>query len=317
MPTEFRRFADDLRSRSALRCVVLNGSVSNSVMTSVLSGSLPMPREGTSMKRLRILAATITAIALLTLSGKNEAGAQPAALNDSADPSAPQPPSSSLVLPKSAVVGALVGVAESGNVVAMNLLGVLYTTGTEVPRDTAMALYWFQKAIDGGSADAMDNLGTMYFFGIGLSRDPVNALRWFQRSAAHGNVHSIYSVAVMAEKGLGTERNLPLANAMYRRAAESGFTPAMVRVSEDCVRGSGRKRDLVEAYAWLQVAVQSGLPEELQIAAFASMADLERRLGPQRRDEARERATYIVALVKTRALSPERKPSTGTRLSTL
>jgi TPR repeat protein len=180
-----------------------------------------------------------------------------------------------------------------------------------------MALYWFQKAIDGGSADAMDNLGTMYFFGIGLSRDPFNALRWFQRSAAHGNVHSIYSLAVMAEKGFGTARNLPLAQAMYRRAAESGFTPAMVRVSEDYVRGSGGKRDLVEAYAWLQVALQSGLPEELQIAAFASMEDLEGRLGAERRDQARERATRIVALVKTRALPTERKPSTGMQLSSL
>ncbi|HUH94548.1 MAG TPA: tetratricopeptide repeat protein [Casimicrobiaceae bacterium] len=197
----------------------------------------------------------------------------------------------------------------------MNLLGVLYTTGTQVPRDTTMALYWFQKAIDGGSADAMDNLGTMYFFGIGLSRDPVNALRWFQRSAVHGNVHSTYSVAVMAEKGLGTERNLPLAQTMYRRAAESGFTPA--RISEGYVGGSGGKRDLVEAYAWLQVAMQSGLPEELQIAAFASMEDLERRLVPQRRDDARVRAARIVALLKRRALPAEPKAAAATHLSSL
>jgi TPR repeat protein len=131
---------------------------------------------------------------------------------------------------------------------------------------------------DGGSADAMDNLATMYLFGIGLSRDPVNALRWYVRSAARGNVHSIYSVAVMAEKGLGTSRNVQLARAMYRRAAESGFTPAMIRVSEDYARGSGGKRDLIEAYAWLQVALQSGLPEELQIAALASMEEFEARL---------------------------------------
>jgi TPR repeat protein len=180
-----------------------------------------------------------------------------------------------------------------------------------------MALYWFQKAIDGGSADAMDNVATMYLFGIGLSRDPVNALRMYERSAARGNLHSIYSVAVMAEKGLGTARNLPLARAMYRRAAESGYTPAMVRVSEDYARGSGAKRDLVEAYAWLQVALQSGLPEHLQIAAFASMEDLEERLGPQRRDDARVHATRIIALVKTRALAGERKVPTTMQSSTL
>jgi TPR repeat protein len=268
------------------------------------------------MRRLRILAATLAAIAVVTLS-ENEAAAQPAASNDNTDRSAPQPPSITLVLPKPTTVETLVGVAESGNVDAMNLLGVLYTTGTQVPRDTTMALYWFQKAIDGGSADAMCNLATMYLVGIGLSRDPVNALRWFARSAARGNVRASYSVAVMAEKGLGTGRNLPLARAMYRRAAESGFTPAMVRISEDYARGWGTRRDLVEAYAWLQVALQSGLPEELQIAAFASMNELEARLAPERRDQARERATGIIALVKKRAFPAGPKAPAAMHLSSL
>jgi len=268
------------------------------------------------MRSIRILAATLAAIALFTLS-ENDARAQPQASNDSAEASAPQPPSIILGLPKATAVETLVRVAESGNVDAMNLLGVLYTTGSAVPRDTTMALYWFQKAIDGGSADAMDNLATMYLVGIGLSRDPVNALRWFERSAARGNAHASYSVAVMAEKGLGTGRNLPLARAMYRRAAESGFTPAMVRISEDYARGCGTRRDLVEAYAWLQVALQSGLPEELQIAAFASMNELEGRLVPPRRDEARERATRIIALVKKRALPAESKAPVAMHLSSL
>jgi hypothetical protein len=267
------------------------------------------------MSFMRILAASLAAIAVLAVS---EATGQPATSNDGPDPSAPrQPPSITFVLPKPSAVETLVSVAESGNVDAMNLLGVLYMTGTQVPRDTSMALYWFQKAIDGGSADAMDNLATMYLFGIGLSRDPVNALRWFVRSAARGNVHSIYSVAVMAEKGLGTSRNVQLARAMYRRSADSGFTPAMIRVSEDYARGSGGKRDLVEAYAWLQVALQSGLPEELQIAALASMEELETRLAPERRNDARERATRIIALVKTRALPAERKAPTPMHFSSL
>ena len=189
------------------------------------------------MKSRRNLAATIAALAVLGLSAA-EVTAQPVTSKDNADLSAPEPaPSIQFVLPNATLVESLVGAAESGNVDAMNLLGIFYTTGTQVSRDTSMALYWFQKAIDGGSADAMDNVATMYLFGIGVSRDAVNALRWFVRSAARGNVHSMYSVAVMAEKGLGTARNLQLARAMYRRAAESGFTPAMVRVSDSYARG--------------------------------------------------------------------------------
>ena len=80
----------------------------------------------------------------------------------------------------------------------MNLLGVLYTLGTLLPRDYSMALYWFQKAVDVGSADAMNNLGTMYLCGIGVSRDYVNALRWHERSAARGNAHSLRVRALLS-----------------------------------------------------------------------------------------------------------------------
>jgi hypothetical protein len=51
--------------------------------------------------------------------------------------------------------------AESGDVEAMNLLGVLLATNARVPSDYSMALYWFQRAVDGGSADAMDNIASM------------------------------------------------------------------------------------------------------------------------------------------------------------
>jgi Sel1 repeat len=145
----------------------------------------------------------------------------------------------------------------------------------------------------------MHKLAQMYLYGIGVPRDYANAVRWFQRSAAYGNVHSMYSAAVMAENGLGTPRDLRVSRALYHDAAESGFAPAMVRVSDELARGAAR-RDLVEAYAWLQIASQSELPQELQIIVLSKMEDLGARLGPDRRNDARARATHIVAAIKAR-----------------
>jgi TPR repeat protein len=234
------------------------------------------------MKSIRICAAAIAATTLLALS-QAMAAPQPTTSAGEANPNAPERfPPITPNQPNPIPFESLVGAAEAGNVEAMNLLGVLYTLGTLVPRDYSMALYWFQKAVDGGSADAMNNLETMYLFGIGVSRDYVSALRWHERSAVRGNAHSMYSVAVMADKGLGTARDTQLARAMYLKAAEAGFAPAMLRVSDDYARRSASKHDLIEAYAWLQVAWQSGLPEELQIAALSSREDLEARLGPVR-----------------------------------
>lgn len=262
------------------------------------------------MKSIRICAAALAATTLLALS-QAMAAAQPSTSAGGANPNAPErSPPITLNLPNASPLESLRDAAEAGNVEAMNLLGVLYTLGTLVPRDYSLALYWFQKAVDGGSDDAMNNLGTIYLFGIGVSHDYVSALRWYERSAARGNAHSMYSVAVMADKGLGTARDLRLARAMYLKAAEAGFAPAMLQVSDDYARRSASKHDLVEAYAWLQVAWQAGLPEELQIAALARREDLEVRLGPERRDKARVRAAQLAALVKSRVLPSEGKAPT-------
>jgi TPR repeat protein len=267
------------------------------------------------MRSIRIFAGVIAATALLTLS-EAQTAAQPAESAGAASPKAPDlSPRSAAIVTRATALDVVVGAAAAGNVEAMNLLGVLYTLGTQVPQDYSLAMYWFQKAIDGGSADAMSNLATMYLFGIGVSRDRVNARRWFERAAAHGNVHSMFSVAVMAEKGLGAACDVRLARAMYLRAAESGFAPAMIWLSNDYAHGSSTKRDLVEAYSWLQVAMQSDLPEELQISTLSSMEAIEARLGPKRRDEARVRAANLIALVKTRALPADSKAPAPMRLS--
>jgi hypothetical protein len=215
------------------------------------------------------------------------------------------------------VVETLVGVAESGNVDAMNLLGVLYTTGTQVPRDTSMALYWFQKAIDGGSADAMDNLATMYLFGIGLSRDPVNALRWYVRSAARGNVHSIYSVAVMAEKGSA------------RAATYSLLVPCIgERPSPASPGHDSGERGLMPADRAGSVTWSKRTHGCRSRCNRSSRRSCRSRRSPAWRSSRRvsrrsavtmraERATALSPLVKTRALPAERKAPTAMHFSSL
>jgi TPR repeat protein len=207
----------------------------------------------------------------------------------------------------------LVGAAEAGNPAAMNFLGVLYASGSQLPRDYSMAIYWFQKAIDRGSSDAMDNLARMYLVGMGVPRDYVNALRWFERSAAHGNAHSMYSAAVMAEEGLGISRDPKLARTMYRQAAKFGFVPAMIWVGDDYARGATNERDLVEAYAWLELALQSNVQEELQIKLLAKIDHLGARLAADRRDAARTRAMHLAELLRSRVLSGRGEAATLTR----
>jgi TPR repeat protein len=260
------------------------------------------------MTTARTTVAAIAASALLILSSAEAAPVS--------DPLGSPVDASALGAEVSANMSALellVGAAEAGNAQAMNFLGVLYASGSQLPRDYSMALYWFQKAIDRDSSDAMDNLARMYLVGMGVPRDYANALRWFERSAAHGNAHSMYSVAVMAEEGLGTSRDPKLARTMYRQAAKSGFVQAMIWVGDDYARGATNERDLVEAYAWLELALQSNVQEELQIKLLAKIDHLGSRLPADGRDAARTRAMHLAELLRSRVLSGPREAATLTR----
>jgi TPR repeat protein len=248
---------------------------------------------GITMKELRLLAGALAASAILALPAAHAAPVedrQPNVVGGS--------PPAGVATPNQGEFDMLLRAVEAGNAEAMNILGVAYVVGTQVPRDYSRALYWFQKAADAGSSTAMNNLATVYLFGLGVPCNSANAFRWLERSAANGNVRSMYSVAVMADEGFGTSRDPRLARAMFRKAAESGYAPAMVRVSDDYARGSGVGLELVEAYAWLQVALAANTSEDLQISVLSRMERLEARLAPTRRDAARVRAAQLVATMK-------------------
>ena len=48
--------------------------------------------------------------------------------------------------------------ADAGNAQGMNNLGAMYTTGTGVAKDAAVAVRWYRKTADAGDQDAKDSL---------------------------------------------------------------------------------------------------------------------------------------------------------------
>ena len=246
------------------------------------------------MKHIRAGFALVAASALLMFSAHRTAASAPLQMDWNPGQAV------ALTLPASGnsdLFERLGDAAEKGNVEAMNLLGGLYVTNARVPSDYSMALYWFQRAVDGGCADAMHNIAHMYLRGLGVARDYANAFRWFQRAAEGGNALAMHGVAAMAEHGLGTTRDLALARSMYRKAAESGIPLAMMWLSEDLAR-PGANQNVVEAHAWLEVVALSELDGRLQVIVLGRMEDLGNQLGPVGRDQARSQAARIVAEIQ-------------------
>ncbi len=73
--------------------------------------------------------------------------------------------------------------AEEGNVMAENGLGVLYEYGYGLAQDSKAAEQWLAKAAFQGSVQAGDNLGWMYEQGYGVKKDGVRAFMWYSLAA--------------------------------------------------------------------------------------------------------------------------------------
>jgi predicted aspartyl protease len=76
--------------------------------------------------------------------------------------------------------------ADQGNAVAQNYLGVMYAQGRGVPQDFAVAASWYRKAADQAYGVAEHNLGFLYQDGRGVPQDYVTAHMWFNLAAAGG-----------------------------------------------------------------------------------------------------------------------------------
>jgi serine/threonine-protein kinase len=117
--------------------------------------------------------------------------------------------------------------AEHGYAEAQNLMGILYSTGTNgVTEDDKQALDWFQKAADQGFAKAQKNLGDMYFFGHGIDKDYAKALIWYGKAADQQFADAQARLGYMYEKGLGVDQNNQTAIDQYTKAVRNGSVEA-------------------------------------------------------------------------------------------
>ena len=73
--------------------------------------------------------------------------------------------------------------AEQGDAVAQNNLGLMYANGRGVPEDDAEAVRWFRMAAEQGNPDAQNDLEIMYTNGRGVPEDDAEAVRWYRLAA--------------------------------------------------------------------------------------------------------------------------------------
>ena len=115
--------------------------------------------------------------------------------------------------------------ADKGNAIAQNDLGILYLDGKGVPQNTSEAVRYLSLSAAAGSSLGQNNLGGLYRDGKGVARDYVRAAPWFSASAAQGNSAGMYNLGLMYELGQGMKAEPFHAYMWYALAAELGNVP--------------------------------------------------------------------------------------------
>ena len=90
--------------------------------------------------------------------------------------------------------------AEQGNAAAQFYLGLMYVTGTGVPKDAVEAVKWYRLAAEQGFAYAQYNLGNMYNRGEGVPKDLVQAHMWWNIAGAKGNESAKKNLAIIEKQ---------------------------------------------------------------------------------------------------------------------
>jgi TPR repeat protein len=165
-------------------------------------------------------------------------------------------PSAGIVIPDTAY--AVLKDAEAGDASAQLKLGLMYDSGEGVPKDTAKANEWLQKAAAQGNANAQYFLGVGYLSGEGMPKDAAKAFEWLQKAAAQEHTFAQNNLGLMYYNGEGASKDATKAVDMWQKAAAQDDALAQYRLGEMYANGIGVAKDAVKAVEWYQKAAAQG-----------------------------------------------------------
>jgi TPR repeat protein len=155
-------------------------------------------------------------------------------------------------------IATLIQLAKSGDAHAQCLVGVMYFTGTRVPKDEAEAVRWYRKAAEQGYAEAQNDLGVAYQDGRGVPKDYAEAVHWYRKAAEQGFAEAQFALGSAFGSGEGVPKDEAEAVRWYRKAAEQGHVAAQARLGLAYDKGQGIPKDVAEAVRWYRKAAERG-----------------------------------------------------------
>jgi TPR repeat protein len=149
-------------------------------------------------------------------------------------------------------------VADDGDPMAMDYLGVLYQTGKGVPQDFNRAREWFQKAAEAGNLAGVTNLGAIYGNGEGTHEDYGKAFGCSLKGAEAGNTVAMTNLGLLLKNAPAGSKDSRKAYGWFQKAADCGQSIAMTNLGLLYETGKGFPQDYTKARQWYRKAAGAG-----------------------------------------------------------
>ena len=116
--------------------------------------------------------------------------------------------------------------AQSDDLRALFALGVMYSRGLGVDKDTEKGVDYYRRAADFGFTSAQFNLGLAYYSGVGVEKNIAEAKNWWHQAAEQGHLIAQYNFASLLWTGNGTVQDQAQAMHWFRKAKNGGSRDA-------------------------------------------------------------------------------------------
>ena len=183
----------------------------------------------------------------------------------------------------------LLNESRSGNVLAIQDLGKLYSTDKLGEKDEKKSFSFYEEAFQGFMEIEPDSdfmfpyepkfdgqimkpvnmrsyvwyrIGKMHCYGLGTEQDYAQSFEWFLKSAHEGNKFAQYSLANLYYYGNGVEKDLSQAFWWYRKSSEQGQPYAPYAVAQMYDKGEYVSQSEETAQRYYKVALSGFLELE-------------------------------------------------------
>lgn len=164
--------------------------------------------------------------------------------------------------------------ADHGNVIAQYYLGIMYSFGLGIPRDTNKAVSYYIKSASNRYAPSQMMLGLLYAHGDwGIQKNLAKAKDLFLQSANQNYPGSQYKLGQMLIEGVGTQKNYSDGIKWLKKAALLGHSEAQRDLGSQIYTNKKSSDDILEARKWLYCSATYGDREAMYNLAIVHMTE--------------------------------------------